>query len=322
MNLAENEIQQENIEEQIINEEYKIWKKNSPFLYDTLYSHCLTWPSLTVEWFPDRDIPQNSDFSLQKLLIGTHTSNEEQNYLQIMKAKLPLDEAQVNNSEYVDNANDANGLGQATDKQRIDMELKINHTGEINRARYMPQVPNIIATKTISGNINIFDYHKHPRTPENNRESPQLILRGHEKEGYGMAWNPNNKGHLISGADDHTIYIWDINEAEMDGSCLNYSMEFKGHESVVEDVAWHKSSANVFGSVSDDKKLRIWDSRDTKDSSCTVIAHTEEILSLDFSPFQEYLLITCSVDKSIKLWDMRNLNETMHTFLGHKDEVG
>lgn len=52
-------------------EEYKIWKKNSPFFYDTLYSHALTWPSLTVEWMPNRDVPYGSDFTVQKMIIGT-----------------------------------------------------------------------------------------------------------------------------------------------------------------------------------------------------------------------------------------------------------
>ncbi len=37
-------------EDQIINEEYKIWKKNTPFLYDLLVTHALEWPSLTVAW--------------------------------------------------------------------------------------------------------------------------------------------------------------------------------------------------------------------------------------------------------------------------------
>jgi len=46
----------DDVEEQMIFEEYKIWKKNSPFFYDTLYSHALTWPSLTVEWMPTRDV--------------------------------------------------------------------------------------------------------------------------------------------------------------------------------------------------------------------------------------------------------------------------
>jgi histone-binding protein RBBP4 len=44
------------VEEQMIFEEYKTWKKNTPFFYDTLYSHALTWPSLTVEWFQNRDV--------------------------------------------------------------------------------------------------------------------------------------------------------------------------------------------------------------------------------------------------------------------------
>lgn len=56
-------------EEFVINEEYKVWKKNVPYLYGTLsrttpislhsstdlsVSHALEWPSLTVEWFPVR----------------------------------------------------------------------------------------------------------------------------------------------------------------------------------------------------------------------------------------------------------------------------
>lgn len=44
------------LEEQKIFEEYKIWKKNAPFFYDTLYSHALTWPTLTVEWMTSRDV--------------------------------------------------------------------------------------------------------------------------------------------------------------------------------------------------------------------------------------------------------------------------
>ena len=41
-------------EEKIVNEEYKIWKKNSPFLYDMMLSSALEWPTLTTQWFPDK----------------------------------------------------------------------------------------------------------------------------------------------------------------------------------------------------------------------------------------------------------------------------
>jgi histone-binding protein RBBP4 len=41
-------------EEKVINEEYKIWKRNTPFLYDLVITHALDWPSLTVQWLPDK----------------------------------------------------------------------------------------------------------------------------------------------------------------------------------------------------------------------------------------------------------------------------
>jgi histone-binding protein RBBP4 len=37
----------------VVNEEYKVWKKNAPFLYDLVLTHALEWPSLTVQWIPD-----------------------------------------------------------------------------------------------------------------------------------------------------------------------------------------------------------------------------------------------------------------------------
>lgn len=41
-------------EQKIINEEYKTWKKNAPFLYDLILSTALDWPTLTTQWFPDK----------------------------------------------------------------------------------------------------------------------------------------------------------------------------------------------------------------------------------------------------------------------------
>ena len=51
---------------------------------------------------------------------------------------------------------------------KIEIEIKINHEGEVNRARYMPQNPTIIATKTPSSDVLVFDYTKHPSKPGEN----------------------------------------------------------------------------------------------------------------------------------------------------------
>jgi len=52
MGREDEDAQGQEAEERLINEEYKIWKKNTPFLYDLLVTHALEWPSLTVQWMP------------------------------------------------------------------------------------------------------------------------------------------------------------------------------------------------------------------------------------------------------------------------------
>ena len=47
----------------------------------------------------------------------------------------------------------------------------------------MPQSPFIIATKTPSADVLVFDYSKHPSRPDSDECKPQLRLRGHSKEG-------------------------------------------------------------------------------------------------------------------------------------------
>ena len=36
--------------------------------------------------------------------------------------------------------------------------------------------------------------------------TPELRLKGHQKEGYGLSWNPNMNGHLLSASDDHVSF--------------------------------------------------------------------------------------------------------------------
>lgn len=62
--------------------EYKIWKKNTPFLYDLVMTHALEWPSLTVQWLPETLSPKDGCIP-HKMLLGTHTSGNEPNYLMV-----------------------------------------------------------------------------------------------------------------------------------------------------------------------------------------------------------------------------------------------
>ena len=45
----------------------------------------------------------------------------------------------------------------------------------------------VIATKTVSSNVYVFDYSKHPsKAPQERVFNPELILKGHSDEGYGL----------------------------------------------------------------------------------------------------------------------------------------
>ena len=64
----------EAVEERVINEEYKIWKKNTPFLYDLVMTHALEWPSLTAQWLPDVTRSDSPESLCSKLPKGnTHS---------------------------------------------------------------------------------------------------------------------------------------------------------------------------------------------------------------------------------------------------------
>ncbi|CAG7853868.1 SubName: Full=Probable Chromatin assembly factor 1 subunit c {ECO:0000313/EMBL:CCA70148.1} [Serendipita indica DSM 11827] len=87
---AVDKAQEEGVDEnQTINEEYKIWKKNAPYLYDVVITHALDWPTLTCQWFPDREVVPGKPFTNHRLLLGTHTSGQAPDFVQIASLQLP-----------------------------------------------------------------------------------------------------------------------------------------------------------------------------------------------------------------------------------------
>ncbi|KAJ3383512.1 retinoblastoma binding protein [Lobulomyces angularis] len=309
-------------QEKNINEEYKIWKKNSPFLYDLVVTHALMWPTLTVQWLPDIEKPEGKEYSIQRMIVGTHTSEDVQNHLQIVQVQLPSEDANLNLKKFDDEKEEAGGFGASECK--INIVQKIKHDGEVNRARYMPQNANIIATKTIMGPVYIFDRTRHPSTPNNELGCiPELKLLGHQKEGYGLSWHKALEGHILSASEDTTVCYWDIKSASQEKKELQPFRVFRGHTAWVEDVAWHETHQSLFASVGDDKKLMIWDTRNTSHTvpSHAIDAHKAEVNCVSFSPANENILLTGSADKTVALWDLRNTKNKLHTFDSHQDEI-
>lgn len=275
---------------------------------------------------------------VQSLLLGTHTSGNEQNYLMIAEVKIPLEENVTDPRKFDAQRSEIGGYG-ASSGGKIDIKLKINHEGEVNKARYMPQNPSVIATKSPSSDVLIFDYTNHPSVPNpDGKCNPEIRLKGHTKEGYGLSWNPRIAGYLISSSHDSKICLWDISQTPNNGN-LDPLLIFESHNSPVGDVQWHHFHKNYFGSVGDDKIINLyvllkflnslfiyihcrWDSSlPSKKPIYSFIGHNSEINSLSFNPFNEYIFATASSDKQIGIWDFRNLNECLYRLKGHEDEI-
>jgi histone-binding protein RBBP4 len=260
--------------------------------------------------------------------LGTHTSNAEQNYLMLANVSMPSPDAEVDARKYEDEKGELGGFGGVRGK--VEIKIKINHDGEVNRARHMPQNPFVVATKSPFADVLIFDVSKHPSVPaEKSGCTPQFRCTGHESEGYGLSWSPLKEWHLLSGSDDHLICFWDLREAAATASGKKGTVSVaatairRGHTDVVEDVQWHNHNADIFGSVGDDKQLIIWDARQAGDVASSIVpdAHKEDVNCLSFSKFDPYLLATGSSDSDVKLWDLRNLSDPLHVLQGHQQDV-
>ncbi|GMH45451.1 hypothetical protein BSKO_13408 [Bryopsis sp. KO-2023] len=311
-------------EEKLINEEYKIWKKNTPFLYDLVVTHALEWPSLTVQWLPGVEEVPDKESTRQRMVLGTHTSGGEPNSLLVTEVLMPNSDSEMDLRQTNDELMDFGALGRVA--ERVKNVKVIPHEGEVNRARYMPQNPNMIATKTIKAQVFLFciDHHPDQPAPDQVRNcNPDIRLTGHEQEGYGLAWSPFKPGYLLSGSDDQRICLWDVNAQTGPGRELNAMNVYHEHKSVVEDVAWHNRNEWMFGSVGDDRCLILWDLRVPPHKAVFYRseAHEAEANSLCFNPNSEYILATGSADKTIALHDIRNLNQRLHSLEGHAEEV-
>lgn len=90
----------------------------------------------------------------------------------------------------------------------------------------MPQNPDIVASKTASGVVRIFNTTTEVETP--------ISLIGHDKEGYGLAWSRLTKGLLGSGSDDGKICCWNIDGCEQSSQGVSPLVTFDDRNTIIE----------------------------------------------------------------------------------------
>ena len=271
---------------------------------------------LKNEYFVSVFRPAGSEYSVHKLVLGTQTADGAGNSLLIASVKLPKDEDEVDVDKYEESAQDGGN------ERRIQITTQISHPGEVNKARYCPSNPFLIATKTVTGEVLLFDYSKHPSKPTKEDEViAQATLLGHTAEGFALDWQKSSSNLLASGAQDGLVCIWSLPSA---GGEATPMVTLGGHPNAsVEAVAWNYYQHNNLMSVGDDRRILMWDIRNGANAiNSKLNAHEGDINSITTSPHSEFLFATSSSDKTVKLWDSRRLDKELYTLQGcHTAEV-
>lgn len=290
-------------------ENYAIWKSNSIQLYDYLLTTNTVWPSMTLQFFPDMELSADGDKTRYRVLTGTFTSGFKTEVLKLGSFQVQDSQRKINDRVKFDHS-----IAEFQNIQSISGKFEtlqeINHSNlEILKARYLPHNPNLIASITNTGQIYIFDKSKYPSAASSEFKY-EMVLNGHTKEGYGLCWNTQKEGHLLSCASDGSIIHWDITK-HTTGAPVEQVRRRQSDNEGVNDVLWNPSHDSIFAAVGEDNLLKVYDTRQT--SSEPIIQsqgsfHSGGINALSINLQNGFCIATGDSQETVNIWDIRSIS--------------
>ncbi|KAI3403708.2 MSI1 [Candida oxycetoniae] len=334
---------------------YRIWKKNAPFLYDYLSTNSLLWPSLTVQFFPDithqsRDrnellgnengfLSTSSEVVLQRLLHGTFTMGQSVvdsiSILQIptcTNLKKQIDPEKLNYNQEKEEIE--LNLLQSSQNLKPKVLQKINQFGDVNKLKYMPQKPNVIASANNFGDIVIFERTRHKSfqksiIDDTNVNKAQVCLTNNtsslsnkKSEIFAMDWNRNKEGYLLSGDIKGVINLYDLTKYNKSSESLSQELYWE-NQSGVNDLEWFPTHDSLFGTGDENGSFKIYDTRvKPLESTISKTFVDSSINSISINANFSTALATGDSKGIIDIWDIRNMSKPISSLTNvHSDAI-
>lgn len=293
---------------QTILEEYKLWRKNCRYMYSFVSETALTWPSLSVQFIKENTFEnktKDTKFGVTRnLLLTTHSSGEDDDYLKIASLQLPrsLTEKKILTNEELETVN-----------SRLKISKKYKQDAEINKVRVNPFDSKIWSTINANGEVYVYNVDEKMNLIWNKK------MEHHTMNGFGLSWDPNNQYQLITGTEDKSIAIWDYNA---EGEIIRPKFVYDNvHQDFVNDVRFSYKRNGIFGSVGEDKLFVLGDSRTNEISIKRILNNETSFNCLSFSKFSENLILFGGEDSNNYIYDLRKMDRSLHTLMGHTKSI-
>lgn len=329
----------------------RAFETEAKHLYEFCTMQVVEWPSLAVEWIPDRAFADpERDYTLQYIAVGSqvHPSSGSPNTVKVMEVAVPVSSmTDVMYGLYGDD--DIHGaeaedpeLQEFVDpgkrfvnvKGHFHCEQTLTVDAPVLKIRAMPAETNILAVKTASGFIGVFNTVQELHEDDAGHTMPDALLRGHSRGGFGLSWNTLKPGYIASASDDGYVNYYDVShrltidmqeqtaaDPELAGPETQPIERLVGHRDIVTDCSWHSSQSHLLASASMDGDVRIWDIRMSAGSSTIHGAHQGGATAAQFHPVGAFQLATAGVEGSIHLWDIRRITDPVAELNYHGKSV-
>jgi histone-binding protein RBBP4 len=258
----------------------------------------------------------------QRVLLGTNTSGKARDELIIARIISPktltAEDKQGGRTaedfnqaweKHHDDAGEIGGYGTGVKAKSFDIQQRIVHDGEVNKARLQPSDrTTLIATTGVAGQVAIFDWTKHPNLPTSDEARPDMLLIGHESEGWGLNWDPFEDSRLVTASTDQTVRVWDLEKYQSSSKEIEAIRVLQHHNASANDAEFNPLSKNIIATVGDDKRLCVIDLRDKLDTvGINIVGSKDAINALAWHPDigGGHMILTGDAEGIVKLWDTR-----------------
>nr|CAD1830536.1 unnamed protein product [Ananas comosus var. bracteatus] len=274
-------------------EEFLVWKKNAPFLYDLVVSHALEWPSLTVH-SPRPSPRRNPNPNGHDRAIRAAPGGGEPRALHA---------AEPRGGRHEDvRARGARVRPRLRRRRRPDAVLK-GHETEGYGLSWSPFREGYLLSGSYDSKICLWDLGGGANGGA--ILDAKNVFEAHEDLVEDVAWHLKDGNIFGSVGDDHKLMVWDLRSS----TSKQPQQSIIAHPKEVNSISFSPFNEWILATASADTTIKLFDLRKLATSLHTFSSHTAEVLQVEWSPNHETVLASSSADRRVMVWDLSRIGD-------------